>query len=290
MRRRRFLRQTGATAISIATVSSVADRARAAQRQTPLVSTRNHFEDPWFGGISLTDGHTPTDYDPSGDVPGIDTGCVNELTIYVHGWNVDEAGAIENANEALTNLQAAGYAGSVVGFTWDSDIGGLNSWYDAQEVAKQNGPKLANVALDFKLNCPSSTLRFVSHSLGAQVVLSTLRTLATWTAWTDRNYMLRTLHMLGAAVANEAPTTRWPNTHNAIATQTTSTFNYYNYEDDVLSTYFGPAQQNQALGEDGAENTAVPENYLDYNVTDQVGDDHSGYMNVLGDEILNHMV
>ena len=169
IRRRQFLERPGVAVTGLATLGT---GAASAYHNPPYVSTRGHFDD----SANLTSGHTATDYDTSGDVTGVDGGCGGELTVFVHGWHKkgDDAPGTAQAEmaHAAHQLDASGYSGTTVGYTWDNDAGGGGDygWGTAQEVAQGNGAKLAQFALDYKLTCPSSSIRFVSHSLGAQVV------------------------------------------------------------------------------------------------------------------------
>nr|WP_049998595.1 alpha/beta hydrolase [Halococcus sediminicola] len=290
MKRRQFITRAGSTAFGIATVGATANTVTAS-RTVPLVSTREHFTD----GGDLAAGRTATGYDTNGNVPGIDTACADDLTVFVHGWNKNgddpEAEALAKFHEADTALGEAGYTGTLVGYTWDSDKGGGVDfgWGEAQAVAQSNGPKLANFVLDYARNC-SGTLRFISHSLGAQVVFSALRTLNADSTWDANGYKLASVHLLGAAQDNEAPTTEWRDTYEALLYETELTFNYYSQEDDVLAWVYNTIEFDQALGETGAESgNTTPGNYSDYDATSQVGSNHSGYVSSLADEVVSDM-
>ncbi|MFH5798157.1 hypothetical protein [Haladaptatus sp. CMAA 1911] len=288
--RRRFIEGSAATAVGLTILGT--GTASAERYGIPIVSTRGHFNDDG----SLTAGHTRTGYDTTGDVPGVDTACVDELTVFIHGWHKSGDTPEQNAKDkflsAKNNLEAAGYGGALVGYSWDNDAGGGADygWGEAQTVAQNNGVKLAQFAVDLKYYCPNVTLRFASHSLGAQVLLSSLRSLDVTSWWTDRGYAVDSVHMLGAAQDNEAPTTEWMDTYNAISNQTTATFNYHNTADDVLQWVYNTIEFDQALGETGYEdgNTPAP-NYVEYDATSQVGNDHSNYLDTLGDEMVYHM-
>ena len=290
MKRRQFLTRAGGTALGMTAVGATATTVTAS-RTVPLVSTREHFTD---GGDPAA-GRTATGYDTTGDVPGIDSGCAGDLTVFVHGWNKNgddpENEALAKFHEADTALSEAGYTGSLIGYTWDSDKGGGADfgWGEAQEIAQANGPKLARFALEYLQDC-SGTLRFVSHSLGAQVVFSALRTLDANSTWDANGYRISSVHLLGAAQDNEAPTTEWRDTYDAILYETESVFNYYSQEDDVLSWVYNTIEFDQALGETGAESgNTTPSNYSDYDATSQVGSDHSGYVSSLADEVVSDM-
>ncbi|WP_458206218.1 twin-arginine translocation signal domain-containing protein [Haladaptatus sp. NG-SE-30] len=289
--RRRFLKQTGVAATGLGTLGTGITSAE--RYGIPIVSTRGHFDDDG----NRVSWETETSYDTTGDVPGVDVGCVDDLTVFIHGWHKKgddpEQDAKEKFLDAKNSLENAGYTGTLIGYSWDNDAGSGDwdyGWGTAQEVAQQNGAKLAQFVLDYKLACPSSTLRFVSHSLGAQVVLSSLRNLDVNSTWDAYGYEVYSIHMLGAAQDNEAPTTEWSDTYYAIRNESTATFNYHSHEDDVLQWIYNSYEFDQALGETGYEsgNTPAP-NYNEFDVTSQVGDDHSGYLDNLGDEIVSHM-
>ncbi|MFC4549940.1 MULTISPECIES: hypothetical protein [Halorussus] len=291
--RRQFLKRTGATTAGLAAVAASAGTATA--YDVGLVSTRDHYTDD---GSSLVSGETKYSYDTNGQVPGVDTGCVSDLTVFVHGWDKKssesdaEAAAREKIRHARDSLVGAGYGGTVVGYTWDNDVGGGADygWGEAQDVAQKNGLKLAQFAVDYKYACPNGRLRFVSHSLGAQVVLSSLRSLNATSWWHDNGHDVYSTHILGGAQDNEAPTQEWTDTYEAIRDAAVAAFNYHSHEDDVLQWIYNSFEADQALGETGYEdgNTPAP-NYTEYDATSQVGNDHSGYLSNLSDEVVYHM-
>ncbi|AFK18514.1 alpha/beta hydrolase [Haloferax mediterranei ATCC 33500] len=287
--RRRFLATTAA-ALSGLTVFGAAPAAAAS---VPHVSTRDHFDNE----ANLTSGHTAHDYGTTGDVPCIDTDSVSDLTVFVHGWDKNrddpEQAALDKIAKADTKLDEAGYDGAVVGYTWDSDKGeGIDyGWYEAQEIAQKNGRKLAQFALDVKRASPGTNTRFVSHSLGAQVIFSTIRTLNNRNDWTDLGYKIETMHPLGAATDNEVPGKEESRaTYEAIRDQTGAVHNYHSAADDVLQWAYNTFEFDQALGETGIESgDTPPTNYTDHDVESQVGDDHFSYLDTLGDDIVRDM-
>lgn len=284
--RRQFLRRTAATTTGLGVLGATAGNAAA--YSIPMVSTRDHFDDDG----DLVSVETATSYDTVGAVPGTDAACTGDVLVFAHGWtknsDTPEQDAKEKFAEVKGHLQKAGYGGTFVGYTWDNDAGGGIDfgWGEAQDVAQANGAKLAHYLLDLGATCSGADIRLLSHSLGAQVVLSTLRYLQAW-EW-DR--AVTSLHLMGAAQDNEAPSTEWPDTYTAIRDYTGETYNYYSEADDVLQWVYNTFEWDQALGETGLEdgNTA-PGNYVDYDGTSQVGDDHSAYSDTLADEIVAHM-
>lgn len=292
IRRRQFLTQASVITTGLVGLRFTSTSGQGAT-QVPVISTRGHFND----SASLTDGHTATGYDTDGSVPGVDTGCANDLLVFAHGWT--KTATDEEATEAAeakfehadSSLGGAGYGGTVVGYSWDNNKGGGADfgWGEAKNIAQQNGSKLAQFCLDYKYRC-GGTLRLASHSLGAQVVFSTLRVLSSTPSWNDHGYRIESAHFLGAATDNETPTREDMASYNAVANETRATFNYYSHEDDILEWIYNSYEFDQALGETGAEsgNTPAP-NYTDFDATTQVGNNHSGYLDAVSDEVVTHM-
>lgn len=285
--RRQYLRRIGTTTASLGFAASAIDPAAATH--PPYVETRGHFDSDG----NLYSWETETSYDTSGDVPGVDTGCVSDLTVVIHGNDNSHSGAMDFFHEGDDELDAAGYGGTVIGFSWQSDYGGCcdGGWDTAQEVAQKNGPKLAQFAVDFIDACSDAKIRFVSHSLGAQVVFSALRDLD------DRLWPpdVADVHMMAAAQDNEAPTykeswTQW--NYNAIKYQTGWTYNYYNTEDNILESAYTIEEGDYALGETGAESGEdTPDNYSDVDVTNEWGGKHDStyWWNNVSDDIVQRM-
>lgn len=276
MNRRRFITGVSTAVIGTGILGSV-DPASA--HGFPMVHTRDHFD---------SDGNRlegTWEYETNDDIFGADAD--HDMTIMVHGWNNDHGDAWDKTNNAHHELIGAGYDGTVLGYSWDSDKGG---WGDAKEIAHKNGYKLANLCQDLKYynDCD---VRIVTHSLGVQVALWALMVLNGWSGWEDYGWRLDSVHFLGAAQDNECVTQEWDGERfEGIHQETVATFNYWNHDDNVLSWYYNTYEFDQALGESGAEDgNEVPHNYHDYEVTEQVGDDHGGYLDALGPEIVYHM-
>ncbi|MFB6178442.1 MAG: hypothetical protein ABEI77_01805 [Halorientalis sp.] len=117
-----------------------------APQDYPLVSTRDHYAINWYGSPYLTAGHTATDYDIVGNWDTYDD--ADEICVFVHGWNQDDSNDddIDSSYTCELALDQNGYDAFNVGFSWDSDKGGGidQGWYEAKEIARDNGPKLAN--------------------------------------------------------------------------------------------------------------------------------------------------
>jgi hypothetical protein len=289
MNRRRFLATTGATLAGTAVIGS---STAAAQTVPPYVSTRGQYDDDG----DLKSGYTATEYDTVGDIPGFSASTTGDLTVMIHGWSKNSDTPEQDARDRFADtkyyLEDAGYTGDVIGYSWDNDAGGGvdYGWYEAQDVAQSNGLKLAQFAYDWK-QATGGTIRFTSHSLGAQVLFSALRNLDASTLWNDAGYQIRTVHPFGAATDNEVPTLEDSDTYYAISNQTAQAHNYHNEADDVLQWIYNTFEFDQALGETGIEsgNTA-PSNYYDHDRTDSVGDDHGTYLEHIAPELVGDMI
>ncbi|WP_435152846.1 alpha/beta hydrolase [Haladaptatus sp. DFWS20] len=287
--RRQYLKSTAVTTAGIGLLGTAG---LASAHGYSVISTRGHYN----GDGDLNSGYSKFDYETNGTVPGQDTACADELTIHVHGYDNDEKGALNNFDEAYHNLTGAGYGGEVAGFSWDSnapskyDPGDWGGFGTGQEIAQKNGYALAQFALNYKTWCPNSDFRITCHSLGAQVVLNALRILDRSADWDDPYYRLSSVHFLGAAQDNEAPTKEWSETYYAILNETVATFNYHSDDDSTLQNLYWPREFDRALGETGYEDgNEVPGNYNEFGVTSQVGSNHSSYMVNCADEIVYHM-
>lgn len=277
--KRRQLLQMGVTATTLPGLANTISAKPTGK--LPMVLTRGHFETELtyegrrFTGqkVVLKDGHTKTGYDTNGSVPGIDRGCVQDLTVVIHGLDVPASGAIDKVQEYKRSLQRAGYEGTVIGYSWDSDIAGKLGFGLAEDCADKNAPKLARFLTEYRRACPNGVLRLVSHSLGARVIMETLKVLEA----NKSTIKVDSVHMLGAAIDNEAPTREWPASYRAFANRVGHTFNYWNSDDPVLTF----AYPGWPLGESGVEwSNTPPKNYTDIKVTAQAGSSHSNYMAV----------
>ena len=272
--RRRFIGGAGATLLGTGVLSN----AGAAQEGVPAVTTFDHFDDD----AELTDGNTETNYETSGDVPGTDTDSVSDLLVFVHGWRQDETDEEareanrEKFEEAETELGGSGYDGTVIGYEWDAHRGDSLDfgWADAKEIADRNGSKLAQFIREYHEGEPNGDLRIMSHSLGTRVLFACLRELD---GERRRDLDITTIHPYGAAVDDDAPTTADEATHDAIENRVKAAHNYHSREDEVLKWAYETREVGRALGRHGVdEDHEAPTNYSDYDVTDEVGSDHSG--------------
>lgn len=225
----------------------------------------------------------------------------NETVIYIHGEWTDGKSAFEQLNRIAMSIGANNYQIYLIGFTWDSNSAiSRDGWQTAKTTAENNGLDLAQFILDYKTRCKDINVRLIAHSLGASVVNSTLVALNNSEKWNNNGFKIRSVHLLGAAINN-----------NAIASNTTlgqaiekvvdDFYNLYNPEDNMLEYVYSHIENHNALGLLGAQhNLALPRHYHERNIESELvpipdadangsldcfdsfvilpGDNHCGYM------------
>ncbi len=135
-----------------------------------------------------------------------------ELTIMIHGLRNDNAGAIAKVVLAKNQLNKLGYFYPVIGFSYDSNTTGAHlikhakrSLSTGQIIAKKNGRNLGKFIEDFKLTSPVTKIRLIGHSLGSQVILSTLEYLAK----NKKNLgIVEGVYFFGASITQDVPSSK----------------------------------------------------------------------------------
>lgn len=162
----------------------------------------------------------------------------NELTIMIHGLRNNNAGAINKTQIAQRVLRQLGYKYPVIGFSYDSNTSGAHLKKYAKRaintgiiIAKKNGKHLAAFIVDFKRKSPQTKLRLIGHSLGSQVILSTIEYLA---KNKKHNNILESVYFFGASIAQDIPSSRKYKTllNNIVQKKIV---NYFAPTDEVLS-------------------------------------------------------
>lgn len=259
---------------------------------TPIVSTRGHTEetdteDGTNPIISL--GHTDVDYDTTNNIPGMNGDSPKEIVIYVHGFNSDEEEAVSDFEILRKSLEKNNYFYPVIGFSWDSKTG-IFDFDDAKFIATLNGKKLAQFIFDFKCKNPDTEIRLVGHSMGSRVILNTLQALHENQQWTEckcGNGKVASIHVLGAAV-DDQEVAKTEGFGESIENIVGEFHNKFSSKDYVLSVLYKIEEGNQALGESGAQDGIdLPENYHQEDVTEEVGNDHLGYISSSKDSDAN---
>lgn len=297
MRRREFCRTAASTVAALGVAASTTASASSGTEFAGTVSTRGQFEintEWWNVGEGFQDEkllgcHTTYDYDAS-SIPGVrmesDPDCAtarlapassepDELVVMAHGFGNTAEYAREVFGETAGSLAGNGYGSPLVGFTWDADLGGDLSWWDTEDIADRNGPKLAAFLHDYLGATSATSIRLVGHSLGARVVLSTLSALKE----AGQTGRIRSATLLGGAVPADA-VTKDGDFYGAVSAVPDRFTNYYKTDDETLGGKYEIAEIldwecPDALGRTGVQGTP-PDNYAEVDVTDQVTE-HSSY-------------
>jgi len=135
-----------------------------------------------------------------------------ELTIMIHGLQNDNAGAVAKIILARNRLRKLGYVYPVVGFSYDSNTTGAHlilyvkhALAVGQIIAKKNGRNLGKFIEDFKITSPKTKIRLMGHSLGSQVILSTIEYLARKKRYTG---IIESVHFFGASITADTPSSK----------------------------------------------------------------------------------
>jgi len=159
-----------------------------------------------------------------------------EFTIMIHGLGNDNAGAVEKVIIARNKLRRLGYHYPVVGFSYDSNTTGGHLMAFAkhaldvgQIIAKKNGRNLAIFIEDFKSISPKTKIRLIGHSLGSQVILSTVERLFKF----QNTGIIESAHFFGASIPSDIPSSKkyGPLLQRVIRGKIV---NYYSPNDEVL--------------------------------------------------------
>lgn len=160
-----------------------------------------------------------------------------ELVIMIHGLRNDKHGAIEKVILAKRRLKQLGYSHPVIGFSYDSNTKGAHlkksearALRIGQKIAKQNGYNLSQFIINFKKNSPNTRIRLIGHSLGTEVILSTIKKLATSS---KNNNIVESAYFFGSSVESNFAQ---PNKSGKIIQKIIKNkiINYYCPTDEVL--------------------------------------------------------
>lgn len=135
-----------------------------------------------------------------------------EITIMIHGLRNDNAGAVAKVLLAKNRLRKLGYVHPVIGFSYDSNTTGAHLIKHAkhalavgQKIAKKNGRNLGKFIEDFKTTNPKTKIRLMGHSLGSQVILSTLEYLER----KKQNIgIVEAVYFFGASITEDVPSSK----------------------------------------------------------------------------------
>jgi hypothetical protein len=175
-------------------------------KSIPRISTRGYYD--LSNGMTLKNNSYYT-Y-PKNDFKKLINS--QEITIMIHGLRNDNAGAITKVVLAQKQLRKLGYVHPVIGYSYDSNIIGAHLIKHAkhaltvgQKIAIKNGKNLGKFIEDFKTISPKTKIRLMGHSLGSQVILSTVEYLAK----KKQNVgIVEGLYFFGASITNDVPSSK----------------------------------------------------------------------------------
>lgn len=165
---------------------------------TPRISTRGYYD--------LLDGKTLKTNSfslyPKKFFNKLET--TKEIVVMIHGLRNNSASAVKKFVIAKNRLRKIGYGYPVVGFSYDSNTRGahlkkteIRALHVGQKIAQKNGKNLSHFITDLKKSYPKIRIRLIGHSLGSQVILSTIDFLSKNPS--NKN-MIESAHFFGASI------------------------------------------------------------------------------------------
>ena len=182
----------------------------------------------------------------------------SEIVIMIHGLRNNKSGALAKYVIAEKHLKTLNYKHDVVGYSYDSNTAGvqykstaLSALKVGVTIAKKNGKNLSKFIKDLKSKNPSIKIRLMGHSLGAQVILSTVESLA---KNSENNGIIESVHLFGASIpANSLSPKIHGNKFQKIVNK--KIMNYYSPYDDVLKAAHDEKWVDSPIGYRGALGT-----------------------------------
>lgn len=214
----------------------------------------------------------------------------SSVTFLLHGFNVDRPDGRRQLLE-LATLLAGEVAGGLVATLWPGDhwLGALNFWLGAVSypVEGQDADDTAVELVRFieRVIPPGRSISFASHSLGARVVMETIRELR------ESDHLFNQVCLMAAAIDDDslASALEYRNSVEAsrrIAVLSSKQDNVLKYAypvGDLLEAFaFWSESSGLALGYHGsmpaADNLPVPGNVFDKRIPENRESDHGHYL------------
>ena len=183
-----------------------------------------------------------------------------EITIMIHGMRNNTNGALTKFVIAKRKLAYLGYKNPVIGYSYDSNTTGaqyilhaLHALHIGVIIANKNGRNLAKFVTDFKQKSPETKIRLMGHSLGAHVILSTIKNLA---KNTKNRGIIEAVYLFGGSIPSDALSAK-----NALYVQkivSKKIRNYYSPHDEVLRVVDDWNWVNTPIGYKGAHGKTIP--------------------------------
>jgi esterase/lipase superfamily enzyme len=125
----------------------------------------------------------------------------------IHGLRNDVSDAQQKFLIAKQRLKKLGYSYPIIGFSYDSNTKGahlkkyaLKALRVGQKIAKQNGDNLSKFITDFKKKSPKTKIRLIGHSLGTEVIMSTIKKLS---SNTGNHNIIESVHFFGSSISGD---------------------------------------------------------------------------------------
>ncbi len=178
-----------------------------------------------------------------------------EITIIIHGLRNDKSAALNKFVLGKNRLKKLGYTFPIVGYTYDSNTKGahikktaLRALRVGQLIAKQNGNNLCRFIIDFKKKNPKTKIRLIGHSLGTELIISTITKLS---SRKNTQNIIESVHFFGSSVSSNFahPKQHGKNIQKIVRTKIK---NYYSPKDEVLAASNNDGTVNNPLGLTGS--------------------------------------
>ena len=182
----------------------------------------------------------------------------SEIAIMIHGLRNNKSGALAKYVIAEKRLKSLNYPHDVVGYSYDSNTAGVQYRSTALSalkvgvlIAKKNGKNLSKFITYAKSENASIKIRLMGHSLGAQVILSTIQSLA---KNSKNKGIIESVHLFGASIpANSMKPLIHGNEFQKIVNK--KIINHYSPYDDVLKAAHDEKWVESPIGYRGALGT-----------------------------------
>ena len=178
----------------------------------------------------------------------------------IHGLRNNTSGALTKFVIAKRRLVHLGYKNPVIGYSYDSNTTGaqyilhaLHALHIGVIIANKNGRNLAKFVIDFKKKSPETKIRFMGHSLGAHVILSTIKNLA---KNTKNKGIIEAVYLFGGSIPSDALSAKNASYVQKIVSKKIR--NYYSPYDEVLRVVDDWNWVNTPIGYKGAHGKTIP--------------------------------
>ena len=178
----------------------------------------------------------------------------------IHGLRNITSGALTKFVIAKRKLAHLGYKNPVIGYSYDSNTTGaqyilhaLHALHVGVIIANKNGRNLAKFVIDFKQKSPETKIRLIGHSLGAHVILSTIKNLA---KNTKNKGIIEAVYLFGGSIPSDALSAKNASYVQKIVSKKIR--NYYSPHDEVLRVVDDWNWVNTPIGYKGAHGKTIP--------------------------------